>query len=82
MMNLAGFCRTCLSRWMQEAAAERGVGLTKDEARALFYGMAYADWVALHQTAADAEKQAAFRRAFAENVGTHPDSAGRNVEPG
>jgi hypothetical protein len=68
LMNLAGFCRNCLSRWYQEAAAERGIELTKDAAREIVYGMPYADWVASHQTAADAAKQAAFQKAFAENV--------------
>lgn len=69
LMNLGGFCRNCLSRWYQEAAAERGVDLTKDAAREIVYGMPYADWVAQHQTEADAGKQAAFQKAFAENVG-------------
>jgi hypothetical protein len=70
LMNLAGFCRNCLSRWYQEAAAERGIQLTKDAAREVVYGMPYADWVAQNQTAADAAKKAAFDQAFAENVGT------------
>ena len=69
LMNLAGFCRNCLARWYQEAAAERGVVLDKDAAREIFYGMPYADWVARHQTEADEAKQAAFAKAFAENVG-------------
>jgi uncharacterized protein len=69
LMNLAGFCRNCLSRWYQEAAAERGLPLTKDEGRAAVYGMPYADWVAKHQTEADAAKKAAFDVAFAANVG-------------
>ncbi len=69
LMNLAGFCRNCLSRWYQEAAAERGIALTKEEAREVVYGMPYADWVARHQTPADETKQAAFEVAFRENVG-------------
>ncbi|MFN6924804.1 MAG: DUF1244 domain-containing protein [Tabrizicola sp.] len=69
LMNLAGFCRNCLSRWYQEAAAERGIDLTKDAAREIVYGMPYADWVARHQTEADEAKKAAFDKAFAENVG-------------
>ncbi|MFN3991333.1 MAG: DUF1244 domain-containing protein [Tabrizicola flagellatus] len=69
LMNLGGFCRNCLSRWYQEAAAERGIAMTKDEAREIVYGMPYAEWVALHQTEADADKKAAFDKAFAENVG-------------
>ncbi len=69
LMNLGGFCRNCLSRWYQEAAAERGIGMTKDAAREVVYGMPYADWVASHQTEADEAKKAAFAKAFAENVG-------------
>ena len=57
LMNLAGFCRNCLSRWMAEAAAEAGVPLGKEEAKTLVYGMPYADWVAKNQTAADAAKR-------------------------
>jgi hypothetical protein len=69
LMNMAGFCRNCLGRWYQEAAAERGIELTKDAAREIVYGMPYADWVAQNQTEADAGKQAAFQKAFAENTG-------------
>ena len=69
LMNLAGFCRNCLSRWVQEAAAERGIEMTKDEAREDFYGMPMAEWKARYQTEASPEKQAAFEKAFAENVG-------------
>lgn len=69
LMNMAGFCRNCLARWVQEAAAEHGIAMTKDEARADYYGMPHADWVAQHQTEADATKQAAFTDAFARNVG-------------
>ena len=73
LMNLAGFCRNCLSRWYQEAAAERGIEMTKDEGRTAFYGMPYDDWKAAHQTEASAEQKAAFEKAFAENVGTAKD---------
>jgi hypothetical protein len=69
MMNLAGFCRNCLGRWMFEAAQEQGVDLEKEEARTLFYGMPYADWKALHQTEADAGKQAAFSEAIKAHQG-------------
>ncbi len=69
LMNLAGFCRNCLSRWYQEAAVARGIAMTKDEAREIFYGMPYEDWRAANQTEADAAKKAAFEKAFAENVG-------------
>ncbi len=69
LMNLGGFCRNCLSRWYQEAAAERGIELSKDAAREVVYGMPYADWVAQHQTEADEGKKAAFEEAFRKNVG-------------
>jgi uncharacterized protein len=69
LMNLGGFCRNCLSRWYQEAATERGIEMTKDQAREVVYGMPYADWVARNQTEADQAKKAAFQTAFAENVG-------------
>lgn len=68
MMNLAGFCRNCLSRWMQEAAAERGIEMTKDQAREVFYGMPFDEWKAKNQTEASDEKKAAFEKAFEENV--------------
>ena len=49
LMNVAGFCRNCLARWYQEESLERGVELSKDEARELFYGMPYNDWKDKHQ---------------------------------
>jgi hypothetical protein len=49
LMNLAGFCRNCLSRWYQEAAAERGIELSKDAARERVYGMPYSEWKATYQ---------------------------------
>ncbi len=69
LMNLAGFCRNCLARWYQEAAAERGIEMSKDAAREVYYGMPYDQWKSENQTEASAEKQAAFKVAFAENVG-------------
>jgi len=68
LMNLAGFCRNCLSRWMQEAANERGFDMTKEQAREAFYGMPYEDWKAQNQTEAKPDKQAEFDKTFAENV--------------
>ncbi|MDD9726607.1 DUF1244 domain-containing protein [Roseovarius sp. SK2] len=70
MMNLAGFCRNCLSRWYQEAANERGIDMTKDEAREIFYGMTMDEWKANYQTDASDDKKAAFDKSFAENVGS------------
>ncbi len=55
LMNLAGFCRNCLSNWYQEAAAERGLAVTKDHAREHVYGMPYEEWKARHQTEASPE---------------------------
>ncbi len=69
MMNLAGFCRNCLSRWYQEEANARGIEMSKDEGREVFYGMPYDAWKDQYQTEASAEQQAAFKVAFAENVG-------------
>ena len=50
LMNLAGFCRNCLSKWYAEAASESGVELSKDDARELVYGMPYDEWKAQYQT--------------------------------
>ena len=63
LMNLAGFCRNCLSKWYLAAAEEKGVALSYEEARETVYGMAYADWKARHQTEATPEQQAAFKAA-------------------
>lgn len=68
MMNLAGFCRNCLSRWYQEAANARSIDMTKDEAREAFYGMTMDDWKANYQTDATPAQGAAFVKAFDENV--------------
>lgn len=68
LMNLAGFCRNCLARWYQEAAAERGVDLSKNEAREAYYGMTMDEWKANHQTVASPKTQAEFEVSFKENV--------------
>ena len=60
LMNLAGFCRNCLSNWLKDAADETGVPLTKDESREAVYGMPYSDWKAQHQTEASPAQQAGF----------------------
>ncbi len=58
MMNLAGFCRNCLSRWYMEAAHEKGIEMGKEDARTEFYGMPYSDWKDRYQTdARDDQKQ-------------------------
>ncbi len=62
MMELAGFCRNCLSRWYQEAAEAQGIDLDKEGARELIYGMPYAEWKAKYQTEATPEQKAAFEK--------------------
>jgi len=62
MMNLAGFCRNCLSRWYQEAAEARGIAMDKDAAREIVYGMPYAEWRDKHQTEASDAQKAAFAK--------------------
>lgn len=60
LMNLAGFCRNCLSNWYREAAGAKGVDLSKEQSREIIYGMSYAEWQGLHQTEASDAKKAAF----------------------
>ncbi len=67
LMNLSGFCRNCLSRWYQEAAAERGIEMTKDEGREIVYGMPYSEWREKYQTEATDAQRAAF-------AASHPES--------
>src|ERR1041384_2080479 len=62
LMNLAGFCRNCLSNWMKDAADAKGVALTKDESRERVYGMPYEEWKAKHQKEASLAQQAAFAK--------------------
>lgn len=63
LMILAGFCRNCLGDWYREAAAEKGIGIGKDGAREIVYGMAPAEWKKRHQRDVTPEQQAAFERA-------------------
>jgi hypothetical protein len=63
LMNLAGFCRNCLSNWMKDAADAKGIALTRDESREIVYGMPYDEWKAKHQREAPAEARAAMERA-------------------
>ena len=60
LMNLAGFCRNCLSNWYREAANEAGVLLDKEASREVIYGMPYEEWRALHQREASDAQKAAF----------------------
>ncbi len=63
LMNLAGFCRNCLSKWYRAAAEERGLALDYEQAREIIYGMPYADWKAEYQREATPEQQAAYEQA-------------------
>jgi uncharacterized protein len=60
LMNLAGFCRNCLSNWYRDAAEAQGIDLSKDQSREIIYGMPYAEWQALNQTDASDAKKAEF----------------------
>ena len=60
LMNLAGFCRNCLSNWYRDAAEAEGVELSKDESRKIVYGMPYAEWQQKYQHEASDAKKAAF----------------------
>jgi uncharacterized protein len=63
LMNLAGFCRNCLSNWFAEAAAAEGLTVGKEAARTMVYGMPYETWKAQHQSTASTEQQAKFAAA-------------------
>jgi uncharacterized protein len=69
LMNLAGFCRNCLSRWYREAAEERHIPLSDPEAREIVYGMPYDEWKAKHQQEATPEQQAAFEQSHTHRHG-------------
>lgn len=62
LMNLAGFCRNCLSNWMKDAADEKGVAMSKDDSREAVYGMPYEVWKAKHQQEATPEQLAAMKQ--------------------
>ena len=63
LMNLAGFCRNCLSNWMKDAADAEGIPMTKEQSREIVYGMPYDEWRAKHQKEASAEQKAALEKA-------------------
>ena len=63
LMNLAGFCRNCLSKWYRAAAEEKGLPLSDEQARAIIYGMPYEEWKVRYQQEAIPEQQAAFAEA-------------------
>src|SRR5271165_6791356 len=62
MMNLAGFCRNCLSNWMKDAADAKGLPMSKDESREIVYGEPYEAWRKKHQKEATGEQKAAFEK--------------------
>jgi hypothetical protein len=62
LMNLAGFCRNCLSNWMKDAADAKGVAMTKDQSREAVYGMPYDEWKTKHQAEASSDQKAAFEK--------------------
>ena len=59
LMNLAGFCRNCLSNWMKEAAEAKGLAISKEQSRAIVYGMPYEDWRKKYQKDASPDQRAA-----------------------
>ena len=61
LMNLAGFCRNCLSKWYRSEAEERGVEIDYDQAREIVYGMPYSEWKEKHQQEASPEALASFK---------------------
>lgn len=68
LMNLAGFCRNCLSRWYQEAADQHGIEMSKEAAREIFYGMPFEDWKSLNQKKATEEQVAKFAETHKDAV--------------
>src|SRR5215211_7722057 len=63
LMNLAGFCRNCLSNWMKDAADAKGLAMSKEESREIVYGEPYDQWRAKFQKEASSEQKAAFEKA-------------------
>jgi len=63
LMNLAGFCRNCLSNWMKDAADAKGLPMSKEQSREIVYGMPYDEWRAKYQKEASAEQKASFAKA-------------------
>ena len=74
LMNLAGFCRNCLSKWYRAEAEHRGAEISYDEARERVYGMPYGQWKDLHQAEASAEQ----KQRFDQTSGGHADTGAGN----
>src|SRR5437899_11939243 len=67
LMNLAGFCRNCLSNWMKEAADQQGIALTKEQSREAVYGMPFEEWKEKYQKDATTEQKAAFEKSSGQH---------------
>jgi uncharacterized protein len=67
LMALAGFCRNCLSNWMQEAAEAKGIPMSKEKSREIVYGMPYDEWRAKFQREASPQQLAAFEKSQKEH---------------
>jgi uncharacterized protein len=65
LMNLAGFCRNCLSKWYKAAAEERGMAIDYEQAREIVYGMPYSEWKDKYQTEASPAQKGAFKASSA-----------------
>jgi hypothetical protein len=74
VMNLAGFCRNCLSKWYRAAAEKRGLEMSYDEAREIVYGMPYSQWKNKHQAPASDEQ----KQMFEDTKPLHADISGHN----
>tara|TARA_B100001250_G_C19664752_1_gene728730 strand:+ start:678 stop:998 length:321 start_codon:yes stop_codon:yes gene_type:complete len=74
LMNLAGFCRNCLSKWYRAAGEGRGIDITYDEAREIIYGMSYEEWKKNYQVPSTEEQQ----KTFKETKSLHADISGHN----
>ena len=74
MMNLAGFCRNCLSKWYRAAAEEKGIEMTYDDAREIVYGMTYDEWKRDHQDEASPEQ----KQMFEDTKPLHAKISGHN----
>ena len=66
LMNMAGFCRNCLSKWYSSAAAEQGLEIGKEQAREFVYGMPYGEWKDRFQTSATPEEVAGFEKVMSD----------------
>ncbi|MGI9303476.1 MAG: DUF1244 domain-containing protein [Gammaproteobacteria bacterium] len=71
LMNLAGFCRNCFSKWYRAEAEQRGIEIDYDQAREIVYGMPFADWKAKYQQEASPEKLEAFEATQKESAHKH-----------